>query len=141
MRPPPEFQPIEWLNYPERRVDRTVERFFDRAFEKARTKAAKLADERRRNIARMQDAPRFPADWGRYLVKNWIVPAADGGSFVSTIAPTSGVGLTVWRFADFEVTATFDSWRMDIDVATGGWGLSFQPEATPGRRVGRGRAH
>lgn len=122
---------VEWVHFPDRRVDREVGRLFDRAFEKAREEAGRLADERRRAIAETQEAPLFPAEWGAPLAKYWIVPGPGGEQCASPIPPVDGKGLTVWRFAEFEVTATWDLWRIDFDAVAPRWGLSFHKNPPP----------
>lgn len=104
--------PINWVEVQGRRVDSIVAKGFEKAAERACPYTGNSADARRREIARMQDAPRFPAEWGDYLAKYWIVTGRRGEQCVSPIPPVDGKGLTVWRFADCEITATFDLWRV-----------------------------
>ena len=119
---------MEWIELTDRRIEREVERLFDRAFEKARENLAGLADERRRAIATMH-SPRFPTEWGTPVAKYWSIPGPNGEQCESIIAPVEGPSLTVWRWADFEVTATFDRWK--IETGPAGWGLSFNKNPPP----------
>lgn len=116
--------PVEWVHSSKSRVDREVERLFDKAFEKFRIETAKAANKRRRAIAQMLEAPLFPEDWGAPLAKYWIVQTAGGEYYTSPTPILRSWTLTVWRWEDFEATATFDLWKLD-EQGNGGWGLSF----------------
>ncbi|MCA1775117.1 MAG: hypothetical protein LC676_05775 [Loktanella sp.] len=78
------------------------------------TDELEIVDMERRQIALMSD-PAFPAEWGEPLAKYWEVPGPDGEQCVSPIAPHDGPSLAVWRWTDFEATATFDKWLFGPD--------------------------
>jgi hypothetical protein len=67
-----------------------------------------IADKLRRQAARKKYAPTFPAEWGDPVTKYWLVRGPRGEEYVLPIMPKNGPHLTVWRFAGFEATATFN---------------------------------
>lgn len=76
---------------------------------------AVIADQSRKESARVAGAPVFPAKWGEPCGKHWLVVRA-GKEVALPNRPLDEAHLTVWRFANFEATATFDTWSIYGDA-------------------------
>lgn len=139
--------PPHWITEGRARVDSSVAKLFEKAardvwhsdFPEQHAERAVRADARRRAIAYMIDAPLFPEAWGTPSAKYWIVQNADSEQEVTFVRPAFGQkSLTVWRFADFEATATFNVWwaeGFDDDEGFGG-GIRFRKSPPMGWAAG-----
>lgn len=80
-------------------------------------------DRKRRADARFTN-PEFKPEWGEHIAQFWI-KSSDGREKVFAIEPPMP-HLTVWRWAEFDVTATFDGWRLSPD-GRGWWKVEWAP--------------